>query len=47
MHFYEPKLGNYIEQFINETDDGLHIEEFVSAGPINYANLNKNEIKKF
>ena len=33
---YEPKLGNYLGQFTNEIDDGF-IEEFVSAGPKNYA----------
>ena len=33
---YEPKLGNYLGQFTNEIDEG-YIEEFVSAGPKNYA----------
>ena len=33
---YEPVLGNYLGQFTNEIDDG-YIEEFVSAGPKNYA----------
>ena len=34
---YEPQLGNYLGQFTNEIENGLHIEEFVSAGPKNYA----------
>ena len=34
---YEPELGNYLGQFTNEIKDGLHIEEFVTAGPKNYA----------
>ena len=33
---YEPELGNYLGQFTNEIEDG-YIEEFVSAGPKNYA----------
>ena len=33
---YEPELGNYLGQFTNEIDEG-YIEEFVSAGPKNYA----------
>jgi hypothetical protein len=33
---YEPVLGNYLGQFTNEIDDG-YIDEFVSAGPKNYA----------
>lgn len=34
---YEPKLGNYLGQFTNELDQDTYIEEFVSAGPKNYA----------
>ena len=34
---YEPQLGNYLGQFTNEIADSLYIEEFVSAGPKNYA----------
>ena len=41
---YEPQLGNYLGQFTNEIENGLHIEEFVSAGPKNYAyNLNNGK----
>jgi hypothetical protein len=36
---YEPELGNYLGDFTNEIDqkEGNYIEEFVSAGPKNYA----------
>ena len=33
---YEPELGNYLGKFTNEIYEGF-IEEFVSAGPKNYA----------
>ena len=34
---YEPPLGNYLGEFTNELPEGKYIEEFVSAGPKNYA----------
>ena len=34
---YEPNLGKYLGQFTNELDKGLHITEFISAGPKNDA----------
>ena len=34
---YEPQLGNYLGQFTNQIENGLHIEEFFSAGPKSYA----------
>ena len=36
---YKPKLGNYLGEMTNEIDseDGNFIDEFVSAGPKNYA----------
>jgi len=33
----EPALGNYLGQLTNEITEGKYIEEFVSAGPKNYA----------
>jgi hypothetical protein len=34
---YIPELGDYLGKFTNEQDSGTYIEEFVSAGPKNYA----------
>ena len=34
---YQPKLGNYLGELTNELDNNDYIEEFVSAGPKNYA----------
>ena len=34
---YEPELGDFLGEFTNEIEDELHIVEFVSAGPKNYA----------
>ena len=42
---YEPILGNYLGQFTNEISEGKYIQEFVSAGPKNYAYKYDNGIK--
>jgi hypothetical protein len=41
---YQPELGNNLGQWTNEisADDGHYIDEFVSAGPKNYAYKTKN-----